>query len=398
MASRLFNIISFETFRSEATEWKRFGKWLFLVVLLPLLLLFLLVEIVAWRSGEMIPPEAAARMQTETPGLRWLGSRESLSARFKLIRVDQERPDVLIMGASRMCQFRREMFRPYSFYNLARVSWPLNTFPTLFRHLPEGYTPKVIIFGLDFFMFNPRYTTDPELSPNPPIYSASPLVNHLITLNDTFITLYGNPAGILADGRDPLTGGPVIGLGPSINSTGFRLDGSETQSNSDLIKYNRHDRAFLRGNMLNVQPLYYGDAMGKEEMAQFEEFAALARARGIKLIAVQMPMYGPVVRYLENDPHFGILKDFRAHIASGYFDRLGVTVFDYLSLPVYGDDDHYFMDIWHPTEPISGAVLYLMHNDPRFRAVLPDLDAEPLRQKLLEEVSGNQHVYLYPRD
>lgn len=398
MASRLFNIISFETFRTEATEWKRFGKVFFLVVLLPLPLLLLIVEIVAWRSGEMIPPEVAARMQTETPRLRWLGSRETLSARFKLIRLDQERPDVLIMGASRMCQFRSQMFRPYSFYNLSRVSWPLDTYPPLFRRFPDGYAPKVIIFGLDFFMFNHRYTTDPIFESNAPIYALSPLDNHLITLSDTFISFCEDPACVLADGHDPVSGAPVIGLGPSIEGTGFRLDGSETQAIDDLKLHDRPNRDFLKGNLLNEQPLYYGDAMGKEEMARFEEFAALARARGIKLIGVQMPMYGPVARYLENDPNFGILKDFRAHIASGYFDRLGVTVFDYLDFPPYSEDERYFMDPWHPTEPVSAAVLCVMHNDPRVSALLPNLDTEPLRQKLLEEVNGNQHVYLYPRD
>jgi len=78
----------------------------------------------------------------------------------------------------------------------------------------------------------------------------------------------------------------------------------------------------------------------------------MARAKGITLIGVQMPMYGPLVRYLEKDKRFGILADFRAHVASGYFARLGVTVFDYLDLKPYSDDKRYFIDPWHPTEVI----------------------------------------------
>src|SRR6266704_1414746 len=106
MLPRLSNIISFETFRAEGGEWRRFGKGFFLIVILPVLLLFSLVEFVAWRAGATIPLEVAARMQTENPHPRWAGSREAFSARFKLIRVARERPDVLIMGASRVCQFR----------------------------------------------------------------------------------------------------------------------------------------------------------------------------------------------------------------------------------------------------------------------------------------------------
>ena len=396
MSPRLSNIISFETFRTEAGEWKRCGKIFFLMVILPVLLLFPIVEIVAWRTGDTIPPEVAARMQTEDPHPRWAGSREAFSARFKLIRVGRERPDVLIMGASRMCQFRGEMFRPYSFYNLSRVSWPLDTYPGLFRHLPEGYTPKIILFGLDFFLFNPTYASEPDFKRGVPRYATPTWRDHLLILRDTFVALCENPAAIFADGHDPHNGEPVIGLHPSTDGSGFRQDGSEPQLDSDLEKYRAPHYDLLKGNILNRMPLYFGDAMGTGEMAQFEEFAALARAKGITLVAVQMPMYGPLVRHLEKDGRFGILADFRAHIANGYFARLGVPVFDYLNFQPYSDDKRYFIDACHPTETVSAAVVVALLSDPRMKALLPAIDREALRRKLAENFNADQQVYLYP--
>ena len=398
MSPPLFNIISFETFRAESREWKRFGKILFLAAVLPILLVIPVTEFVSWRTGLSIPPEAAARLQMENPHLRWFGSRDSVSARFKLIRVAQERPDVLIMGASRVCQFRAPMFQPYSFYNLARVSWPMNTYPELFRRLPKDYAPKVIIFGLDFFMFNHRYATDPEMMTGVPDYSPPGWRDHLLRLRDVFDTLFDNPAALRANGHDPVSGLPVIGLAPSIYANGFRPDGSETQNEPDLFGYRDPNRNMLKGNLLNRSPLFYGDKMDPEEMAQFEEFAALARARGITLIAVQMPMFGPMAKYLAKDENFGILRDFRAHIAQGYFERQGVIVFDFLDFTAWGQDPRYFIDAWHPTEVISAAVLYQMLGDPRVQAILPKIDVDDLRQKLLVEVHGDQHVYFYPRD
>lgn len=398
MSLRLSNIISFETFRRDGGEWWRFAWILFLVLVLPLPVLFLIVEVVGWRTGELMSPAQAAQMQVENPLVKWQSLDDANGARFKLIRVAQERPEVLVIGSSRVCQFRRTMFQPYSFYNLSRVTWLAETYPELFRRLPEGYKPKVIIFGLDFFMFNHRYTTDPNYRRSLPQYAPASWRDHFLALRNIYTTLCNDPGALFADGHDPINGEPVIGLRPSrgMDGAGFRQDGSEAQKISDLKKYDSPDRDMLKGNILNRAPLYYGDAMGKDEMASFEEFVAEARAQGITLIGVQMPMYGPLVRYMEQGEKFGILRDFRAHIAGGYFDRLGVKVFDLLSFPPYSEDPKYFVDAWHPTEPVSAAALFVMQSDPKVKALLPAIDMEALKQHVVQEFAAPRHIYLNP--
>jgi hypothetical protein len=218
-------------------------------------------------------------------------------------------------------------------------------------------------------------------------------MEHLAAWRDTYNLLYMHPDLIWAGRHDP-EGQPSIGLEASYRGDGVRLDGSETQPllalntagrNPDLINTVQWDHP----------PIYYGDTVSSEEMTKFETFIALVHAKGAIPIAVQMPLYGPVMRTIEQDPHYGILKDFRDRIASGYFDRQGVIVFDYSRLPPYSDDYRYFIDAFHPTEAVCAAAVLKMSSDPRVKAALPALDTVSLQRKLDEDRNANQHVYLY---
>jgi hypothetical protein len=367
----------------EAPEWRKFAAILFKAVVLPLFLMFLWCEFTCWKLGETMPDETAARLQAANPHLIWFAHRDLDAVRFKLIRVDQVRPDILVMGTSRACQFRSAMFHPYSFYNFSRVSWTFRDLTAELRHLPPGYLPKIIIFSLDYTLFASANQTPP------PQFEASPWRDHLNSLHDVFVDLCSSPL-LAFRHADP----PTIGLAARISGHGFRQDGTETLLNHEREVAGRNPD-LLKTVVWNQGNFLYADAMGSEKMERFEEFADLARSKGITLIGVQMPMFGPVVRAIEKDPKFGILQDFRAHAASGYFDRLGVIFFDYLDFPPYSDDYRYFTDSVHPTEAVYAAALLKMDEDPRVKALLPSLDVNALKSKLEEDKQASQHVSLY---
>jgi len=388
MSLQLSNIINFKTFRTEGEEWKRFAKIIFLAGGIPLLFVFVVLETVAWRIGETIPFTWAAQEQAENPDLLWSAGRQQNYVTFKLDRVAEVRPDILVMGQSRLGQLRGAMFHPYSFYNLCRVSWPIDTYLEILHHLPEGYHPKVIIFDLDFFMFNPLY---PKYYADVAPAFTGP--SHWNALADVLLALRKNPMLIFAGHRSPM-GQPVLGLAAYRSSSGTRQDGSELWPLPLLQKAGR-DLNMLKDAEWDGPQFFHGDAMGTEELAQFEEFTAWARARNITLIGVQMPTYDPVVRAVEQDPGYGILKDFRNHISSGYFDRQGVIVFDDLTFPPYSGDYRYFINAIHPTEAVNAAVVLKMVSDPRVKAALPNLDTASLQRKLDEDKNADQHIELY---
>jgi hypothetical protein len=363
---------------------------LFLIMGGSLLALVLVLEFISHRVGQTVPYEEAAREQVGDPSLLW-NDGDSYFPAFKLARMAQARPDVVVMGQSRMIQFRSAMFHPYSFYNFSKLAWTFGVSSELWRKLPVDYRPKVVLFSLDFFSLNPRFLADyaDTLPPSP----QSALLRHLAALRDTYKLFYMDPSLLLA-GRHDAAGQPCIGLYAAGYGDGLRLDGSETLSfagfktagrNSDLASTIRLNRA----------PINYGDAVSAKEMARFETYVDLVRASGATPIAIQMPIYGPAMRSIEQDPHYGILKDFRSLVASGYFERHGTIFLDYSNFPPYSDDYRYFIDVFHPTEAACAAVVLKMALDPRVKAVLPDLDTSSLQRKLDENRDADQHVYLY---
>lgn len=398
MSLRLSNIINFDSFRSEAKEWKIFGKAFLLIVAPPLLVLLVTLEVVGWRLGETMPFALLTKRQIENPDLVVSAQQRDLAS-FKLMRIARDRPDILFMGNSRMGQFRGPMFNPYSFYNFSRVAWPIGASADLLSHLPEGYSPKVIFFSLDFFLFAPRYSE--EVAGQAPIFYPSSwwnretLEDHFFALNHVFDALTADPKLIWTSSREPYYQDHVTGLQAHIDSQGFRKDGSE-QFPAALGKIAGQNPELFNSFHLGKSPFYYADKMGDNELTQFEEFVSVARARGFTLVGIQMPIYGPAARAIEQDPNYGILKDFRAHVADGYFDRQGIIVFDFMDFPDHGDDYRYFYDVLHPGEVLNVAVLLKMMANPRVKALLPNLDTAALQRELEENQNADHHIYLYP--
>jgi hypothetical protein len=137
-----------------------------------------------------------------------------------------------------------------------------------------------------------------------------------------------------------------------------------------------------------------GSSMSATEMAGLKQFVDLTREENIPLVAVQMPIYGPALRMMANDPNYGILKDFQTHEAQGYFQSIGLLFFDYLSFPPYSEDFRYFDDAVHPGWPLTAAVIAAMGSDPRFHALLPRLDLNALRRELDADSKATQHLQL----
>jgi hypothetical protein len=395
MSHTLSSIISFESFRQYKAEWLKFAKRLGLVFGLTGLVLISILEFICWRTAESMEYHDAAAAQERDPRLIW-NARDSEEARFKLQRLAQVSPDVVVMGHSRISQFRSAMFRPYSFYNIGRLSWRLDMYCDMLRRIVKVAKPRVIVFSLDFTAFNSVYTQN-YAGVNQD-FGDNRLWDHFDALYDIYMMLYVHPQLIMAGRREVLENLPTIGVRAAFFSYGFRSDGSETESQVAVRSFGYNSNLAV-SMPWNSDPFFFGESMGADELSQFEEFTAIARANGIQLIGVQMPIYGPAVRAIENSPRFGILKDFRAHLASGYFERQGVIVFDYMRFPPYSDDYQYFADCVHSGEVVSAAVLDKMwRSDSRVRALLPNLDIAGLDRKIEEDRRAPRHYELFKEE
>ena len=391
MARNPSSIINFKGFLSDLPEWRKCAWTLFLSLVIPGCLLFLLAEWISWQSGDWLSMQQAAALQTAHPNLIWYKYRGSKFARFKLARVAIDRPDVLIFGQSRTQYFRTEMFRPYTCYNLSLTCYLMSGFADLLRHLPAGYNPKIIIMTCDFWLFSPVYSAAQNQSHALQNFTPS-WMDRFDDLHDILVKLPTNPSLLLMGFYQPHPY-PTLGLGAYLDKVGFRKDGS--------IRFDHpedNDPAKLEGVLeANVDR---GDQMGTSEIKDFEEFVSEAHARGIALVCVQMPCYSgaKLVEEYENRPGYGELRDFNEHVRDGYFDKLHVLFFNYMNFPGYSGKAEYFQDEVHPKEGATLAVLSAMASDPRFMALLPNLDVAAIHEKLAQDRLSQTHKDLYPDD
>jgi hypothetical protein len=389
MVHNLLSILDFEGLRSDLPAWKKCGRILFLSIVIPFGLLFLLAEWVSWQAGDWLSMHQAAALQTAKPDLIWYKSRVETYARFKLARVAIDRPDVLIFGPSRCEAFRSAMFRPYTAYNLSYTCYLMHAYTDLLHNLPAGYNPKVIIMSCDYYLFSPVCTAMETERRALQEFTPS-WTEKLDELRDVFLELPKNPS-LLLIGFHQRHAYPTLGLTAYLGKGGFRKDGSiklDAPENDDPARFKAPPEA------------NFGDRMGTSEMTQFEEFVSEVHARGIALVCVQLPFYmgEKFVGELAHKPGFGEFQDFNNHVKNGYFDRLNVPFFNFLDVPDYTDKAGDFDDTVHPREAGVLAVVSAMASDSRFLALLPKLDVAAIKEKLGQDQHSQSHNDLYPNE
>ena len=267
----------------------------------------------------------------------------------------------------------------------------------LLRRALNEHTPRVIFLNVDFFAFSSAYETRSR-SKLGPQFDAKPWSDHLNTLHDSYLAWMKDPRLLFKPDHHTIYG-PSLGLHPPIDSLGLIADGSETVLGRRVNIDRNKPPSFEEYESEPRARDYEGDKMGAEEMTEFEKIIHLARSRGVTVIGFQAPIYGPILSGLEaQSAQEGVLRDFEAHEAAGYFGRLDIIFFDFLRLPPYSDDYAYFIDPVHPSEVVDAVMLLKMAEDPRVRALLPRLDIPALQQKIDQDRSARQHLFLYKPD
>jgi hypothetical protein len=123
----------------------------------PLFLLIGLVELVLWRAGETWTIERVIETQRRNPSALFMrGILDQGFYRYKFLRFEALRPKVLVLGSSRVMEFRREMFgeRGKDFFNAGGLIQDLSDLHAFAENLSPATAPEVVILGLDLWWFN----------------------------------------------------------------------------------------------------------------------------------------------------------------------------------------------------------------------------------------------------
>lgn len=330
-----------------------------LIVLIPILALLPLGAMNALfleNTGELLTGGEVAEFQQEVTALYGSALHDTVY-RYKLALLEARRPDVVVIGSSRVLAMNQSMFS-VPFANLGRtVNYPDEALK-LAGDMLELHKPKVVLFGLDPWWLNPRWIHAPDFrTHDDPGGALSPEA------------LFA-PMRWLADGRigwdlyrDRLTNAapPVIddvvmlGIQAITIRRGYRPDGSLFRGGL-IYQARGADTGFgdtlsrVAGDQAQFR---FGQSIDETRVETLQETVALLRAAGVTVVTFLAPV-APTVRtaMAQNPDRFAYMTAAREAFAS-----LNSLHLDAWAGDVLGEEDCEFFDGFHHGETVDLRLL-----------------------------------------
>ena len=373
----------------------RYIKYLFVVAALPVVLPVVLIAAVLLRTGDLLTPEEIAQRQRADSTLVWNGPLR-LYAAIKFAHLNLERPEVVILGASRSGQIRCAIFKPYHCYNASMIGWTFTRLASVIREIGGDMPPKVIFINLDFFMFSSAYEshwiqTEDKMPLNYPLRQIIEdarkdlVTGALASPKSTAQSLWRRSIDPEYEKLDGLrVFGPTFRPG---SLSVFRADGSMA-----YISSFRDQAAQTQQNLtpaLSQIAPGRGAQMDIAQMARLQEITAIARQRGIMLVGVQLPFIPSALAVFDAQKDYAdrntsiaagdlaIWREFESPETVARFVRMGIHFFNFSRLANEWRP-YCFFDAVHPGEYLVLESVLQILKEPHIHAALPEIDISPL--------------------
>lgn len=308
----------------------------------------------AFHFDALWTPALLARFQLRDPGNTILPADLRYNAAFKLAHIAARQPDVICIGTSRAGTLRDRMFEPYRFHNASFTAWTTGQLLDVFEHLTRDVRPRVVIIAIDYFLFTDRWNEayDVQRRMN---YKALDYVRFKFV---NLINALPSPVPFQEQHR----------------KDGFNRDGSYLYPAAFVTLA----REKLQTAQRLVESSPGAPEMSPRQKAPIVKLASLARQRGIRIVAVQLPYVRSAVDYLDHDESYrvyaGIWREFESEQTASWLRGLGFAFFDLAHSPLADDPDN-FIDAFHPSETGMARLLGQLSKEPEFQTMFPHLKA-----------------------
>jgi hypothetical protein len=304
-------------------------------------------------------------IETDSPVL-WGPGFDQQIATYKLRRVQHVRPDLLVLGSSRVTQLRGALAPNIRFYNagLGASSLPeaLAFLKAVYRHNP----PKIVALGIDPWWFNPSQGRASPVTPasfNHRRWLASAVTRGMLSPTVMRHLLSG-----LDVDADRLAGRRPVGYLAAAKSSGFRPDGSYQYGDVylglnpllDVLAMTfEKDFAFYTGAARQVDDRfrYIGD-IAERQIEILQAILKANRAAGVETVLFLPSFPAAVWRAIQTTP---VQRDYFARFTAAIARTAAahdVEMFDYQDLAALGVSDKQTVDGLHSDE-IANARLWL---------------------------------------
>jgi hypothetical protein len=289
-------------------------------------------------------PSQLAETQHQNPGSVVFLPDLRFNAQFKNRRMEIERPDIVWFGTSRAGSAMASMFKPYSFYNMAFTGWTMEQLTEEFEQSTRVARPKIAIISLDYFLFTDRWESQLQFSRE--MIFGQPWRFIRSNVSDFLRAVINHFPEFRSYAAHP---GDFVGFQADRMREGFRFDGSWLFSAAHLESSDRK----YKNLKFSVQSFPGGPDVSARQKDYVARIAEVAKARGIRLVAVQLPYLRVGVDYLDrsspSDAFYGVWHEFESQATPDWLAGLGIEFLNLSHSPI-DDDPANFIDAYHLSE------------------------------------------------
>ncbi|MCU0464152.1 MAG: hypothetical protein MUF38_06245 [Anaerolineae bacterium] len=290
---------------------------------------------------------------------------------YKVFAAVHRKPEIVVVGSSRVTAFRREMFarQPEAFYNAATLASVPETVALLVSHLPTDPPPRILMLGIDPDFFNANAAYAPlERLPSSADFQPVEVVRSAIKR----FFRRRIPLLSILNRADRGYGWPALGLAAMDMGEGFRGDGSYRFSmlheNPDLT--------------LTLMDIPQGASQPNPvRLAAYDRILTWATEHNIYVIGVVTPYGAGYYDLIQNSPDHTFFPQARAQIAV-MFAEYGFPYYDFADLVAVGWSMGEMRDIVHMSDLLAARViLEIARQEPRLSTYV---DVEQLEHDIAQ--------------
>lgn len=309
-------------------------------------------------AGEVTPMRTVAERQMQGPLLYGRLYRDDYFA-FKLISTRLRSPRILVLGSSRVMQFRAEMFGDAApqFYNAGGSTSTMREALEFVRQLKAPF-PELMVFGIDHSWL-PQAAPFEQAKLNVVTSDGTDVarsvrLSHLV-LKDWFSGRI--PFRQVVGRREPFDRQPAMGVSAIAWGNGFRPDGSY-QYGLYRREWPPVEKRLEEGRLrlqTHVVPMNAGDHIDPKVLEQLSDLLAECAQRNIEVLGFSTPFAPTTLGEMQNDPALGYMREAGPALRAR-FDAAGRHYQDWTDIRPLGMTDADMIDYFHPSERVIARI------------------------------------------